>query len=99
MGWLTVAVLHLRLLKSELKKKSTLFQLEVSIRMNDLRVFAIAHIFFHEPAWLHQGQIVPDQSGGLLWWSGGTGAWGKGDGCHLPGLCKAVGMVPHHMLL
>jgi len=22
-----------------------------------------------QPSWLHQGQIVPDLSGGLLWWS------------------------------
>ena len=39
-----------------------------------------------QPAWLHQGQILPDQSGGLLRWSDGFGGWEKGGGCHLPGL-------------
>jgi len=40
-----------------------------------------------QPAWLHQGKVMPDQSGGLLWSDDFCG-WGKGGGCHLPGLLQ-----------
>lgn len=31
-----------------------------------------------ESVWLHQGQIVPEQSGGLLWWSDSIGEQWQG---------------------
>ena len=35
-----------------------------------------------QPEGLHQGQIVPCLSGGLLWWSDGIGGQRKGNWCH-----------------
>jgi len=39
-----------------------------------------------QPAWLHHGQVLPDQPGGLLWWCDGVSGEGKNDGCDLSGL-------------
>jgi len=39
-----------------------------------------------QPAWLHQGQVLPDQPSGLLWWSDCISGQGKNYGCHLSGL-------------
>ena len=43
---------------------------------------------------LNQGQILPDQSGGLLWWSDSFGGWRKGDGCHLSGRLQSLWRSP-----
>ena len=43
-----------------------------------------------QSAWLHQGQILPDQPGGLLGWSDSINGQGKGDRCHLPGLLQSL---------
>jgi len=37
-----------------------------------------------KPTWLHQGKVVPDQSGGLLQWSDSTGGQREDNRCHLP---------------
>ena len=53
-----------------------------------------------QPAQLHQGQILSDQSGGLLRWSDSIGGQMKGDGCLLPGLLQSLwhGPSPHPFL-
>ena len=53
-----------------------------------LRHIQDKEVIKRQPAWFHQGQIMPDQSGVLLRWSDGFGEWEKGDGCRLPGLLQ-----------
>ena len=50
-----------------------------------------------QPAQLHQGKVMPNQSGGLLLWSNGIGGQREGDQCHLPGLEQGLwhGPSPH----
>lgn len=45
-----------------------------------------------KPDWPHQGQIVPDKPGGLLWWSDSVSGQRKSNWCHLD-FCKALNMV------
>jgi len=52
-----------------------------------------------QPAWLHQGQVLPDQPSGLLWWSDYTIGQGKSNRCHISGLCKAFDTVLHNIIL
>ena len=47
-----------------------------------------------QAAWLHQGQILPDQSGGFLRWSDDFGGQGKGRGRHLPGILQSLSHCP-----
>ena len=47
-----------------------------------------------QPVWLHQGQIMPHQSGGLLWWSHDTGGQRKSNGYNLPGLLQGLWHSP-----
>jgi len=52
-----------------------------------------------QSAWIHQGQIVPDQSGGLLWWNDSISSQGRADWSHLPGLVQGFDMVSLHILI
>jgi len=53
-----------------------------------------------QPAQLHQRQILPDPSGGLLWWSDSIGGQGKGSWGCLPGLVQGLwhGFTSHPYL-
>lgn len=48
-----------------------------------------------QPTRLHQGQIVPDWFGSLLWWTDCIGGKGKSNWCHVP--CILQGFW-HHIL-
>ena len=47
-----------------------------------------------QSAWLHQRQIVPDQSSGLLWWTVSITGQRKGNWCHLLGLVQGLWHSP-----
>ena len=50
-----------------------------------------------QPTWLYKWKIVPDQSGGLLWWSDEISGQMQGYQCHLPGLVQGLwhGPLPY----
>jgi len=53
-----------------------------------------------QPAQLHQRQIMPDTSGGLLWWNGGISIQRKSTWGHLPGLIQGFWHSPtSHQIL
>ena len=53
-----------------------------------------------EPAWLYQGQILPHQPSGFLWWCNNKGGQGKNNGCHLSGFLWSLwhGLPKHPSL-
>ena len=51
-----------------------------------------------QPTWLHQGQVLPNQPSGLLWWSDYTSRQGKSNCVICLDFCKASDTVPHNIL-
>lgn len=61
-----------------------------------------------QPVWLHQGQILPYQPCGLLWWSDYISGQGRSNGCHIqtemvngsmPARASATSGVPQRSIL
>jgi len=46
-----------------------------------------------QPAWLHQGQVPPDQPSGFLLWSDCLSGQGKSNRCYLSGLISSIWTV------